>query len=374
MLASCSFGSPPPPEAGQPPKLPTPSGDPELEASAMIAEAAVGVDQPWDMDFLPDGTALFTERESARLMSIPFNEEDNTTGDPAEELAVEDVATEGTQGLLGLAVSPDFEDDETVFLYYSTDSDNRVAAWEYGSGDQPEPILTGIPTGVQLNGGALEFDEEGLLWVGTGDASYLSEAQAEDSLGGKILRVTTDGEPAPGNPDPDSPVYSSGHRSVNAIAFRESDSEPVAIDSSPNVDDYVVQVRAGANYGWPRLEEEFDSDSYSPPIGRREPQIGECSGSVFLGELLASTCLRGQRLWLAEPNASGSELEDVTELFMNEFGQLRSIAMGPDGLLWVGTYNRGDQCNSEVGCYPQEEDDRILRISLPGHTSGIGLT
>ncbi|WP_025274277.1 PQQ-dependent sugar dehydrogenase [Haloglycomyces albus] len=373
LLNACAFGDPPPPVAGQPPDLPTPDTDPELQSSTVVAPAASEVDQPSDIDFLPDGTAVFIERETGTVWSIGY-QDDNSTAEPEEVLHLDDVNAEGSGGLLAVAVSPEFDDDGTVYLYYSTDEDNRVVAWEWESDEQPEPILTGISHGSQLNGGALEFGPEGLLWVGTGDADYLSEAQDPDKLGGKLLRITTSGEAAEGNPDPDSPVYSLGHRNIRAIAFRDGDPEPVVLESSPNLDDYVNQVRKDGNYGWPRLVEEFNSDEYLEPIAIRESQVGECAGATFIGDMLVTACQRGQRLWLADIDSAGEELTDAAELFMNEFGQLHALAMGDDGLLWAGTYNRGDQCDSSMGCYPNEEDDRILRISLPGYTSGIGLT
>ncbi|MCC3765418.1 PQQ-dependent sugar dehydrogenase [Glycomyces sp. TRM65418] len=358
-LASCSFGEPPAPETGAPPNLPTPSGAPE-DPATFIDVVAEGLEVPWGLDFLPDGTAIVGERQSGRLLALPVAE-DGTVGEP-EELHTIDVAGGGEGGLLGLAVSPDYADDGTVFLYYTTGADNRIARLNLESDAAPEPILTGIPAAPNHNGGALEFGPDGHLYAATGDAGVGDNAQDPESLSGKILRITPEGEPAQGNPDPDSPVYSSGHRNVEGLAWN-AEGVLYATEFGQDIADEVNRIEPGGNYGWPLYEgPDVDEADYIDPVVAWEPFEASCAGAVFLEDALVTACLRGQRLWVVQFDASGAPAEPLA-VVVGEFGRLRSVAMGPDGMLWVTTSNLDGRCSEERGCTANDADDRILRFS-----------
>jgi glucose/arabinose dehydrogenase len=131
----------------------------------------------------------------------------------------------GQGGLLGLAVSPTFDADPLVYVYFSTTTENRIERMTFdGTAFGPrEPLVTGIPSAVSHNGGALEFGPDGMLYAGAGDATDGPLAQDPASLAGKILRMSPDGTSAPGNPFPGSIVYSLGHRNVQGLAFDSLD-------------------------------------------------------------------------------------------------------------------------------------------------------
>lgn len=358
-LASCSFGEPPEPETEAPPNLPTPSGGPEEQTSFMDV-VAEDLDVPWGLDFLPDGTAIFGERTTGRLLTIALAE-DGTTGEP-EELRTVDIADNGEGGLLGLAVSPAYATDSTVFAYYTTDTDNRIAAIDTSSDAAPEPILTGIPAGPNHNGGALEFGPDGFLYAATGDGGDGDNAQDPESLGGKILRITTEGQPAEGNPDPDSPVWTLGHRNVEGLAWNPA-GQLYATEFGQDIADEVNLIEPGSNYGWPYFEGTDSTGDYADPALVWEPFEASCAGAVFLEDTFVTACLRGQRLWTVQFDQSGAPVAEPQATVVNEFGRLRSVAMGPDGMLWVTTSNRDGRCTEDRGCTPDDTDDRIIRFS-----------
>ncbi|MQM26488.1 PQQ-dependent sugar dehydrogenase [Glycomyces albidus] len=357
-LASCSFGEPPEPETGRPPNLPSPSDAPESPAT-FIDVVADGLDVPWGLDFLPDGTAIVGER-SGRILRIPIAA-DGTPGTP-EELRTVDVEATGEGGLLGLAVSPGYAEDHSVFVYYTTGEDNRIARIDTASDAAPEPILTGIPAGPEHNGGALDFGPDGFLYAATGDAGDGGNSQDPESLGGKILRITTAGEPAEGNPDAASPVYALGLRNVQGLAWNAAGAL-YATEFGQDVADEVNLIEPGANYGWPHFEGPGTDSAYRDPVVTWEPFEASCAGAVFLGDSLVTACLRGQRLWVVQFDGSGAPAGEPQAAIVSEFGRLRSVAMGPDGMLWVTTSNRDGRCVEERGCTADETDDRIIRFS-----------
>jgi glucose/arabinose dehydrogenase len=168
----------------------------------------------WAIAFLPGGDALVTERDSARLLRVTPHGRVSTIG------TVPGVEPSGEGGLLGVAVSPLFGQDRLVYLYVSTAADNRIVRFRYsGSGIGPlEAVVTGIPRASVHNGGRLAFGPDGMLWASTGEHAEPGIAQDKGSLGGKILRMTPDGRPAPGNPF-GTLVWTYGHRNVQGMAW-----------------------------------------------------------------------------------------------------------------------------------------------------------
>ena len=319
----------------------------------VVGTVASGLAVPWGLAFLPDGRAVVTERDSARVLVV-----DPDGGDPVVAGTVDEAAPQGEAGLLGVAVSPTFRRDSTIYLYVSTGTDNRVvrATLEDDTLGEREVVLDGIPLGSIHDGGRLAFGPDGFLYVSTGETGVGELSQDPDSLGGKILRITSDGDPAPGNPDPDSPVWSLGHRNVQGLAF-DDDDRLWASELGQNTYDELNLIEPDANYGWPEAEGRSQEESFTNP--RVVWSTGEASpsGLTYVDDTLWMAALGGVRLWRVD--VDGGRASNPTDFFVGEYGRLRTVVTAPDGMLWVTTSNRDGR-----GA-PADSDDRILLVD-PG--------
>lgn len=296
---------------------------------ASVEPVAKGLRLPFDLAFLPDGSALVTERESGRLRQV------TPDGKLTDVRTIEDIAEPVRQaGLQGVAVSPTYEQDRWVYVYYTTAKDSRVSRLRLDSSAPPEPILTGIPSGEIHNGGRIRFGPDGMLYVTTGEADVRSKAQDRDDLGGKILRVTSEGKPAPGNPIKGSPVYSWGWRDPQGLAWDDKGRLYASEFGHHNLDE-LNQVEPGANYGWPELEGTGGEPDFTDPIATWKPEDASPSGMTFHDGRIWVACLRGERLYRIATDGSNPE-----QLLTGQYGRLRLVTEAPDGTLWVLTNGR----------------------------------
>ena len=353
---------------------PTPSETAERPSSPrVVGTVATGLEAPWGLDFLPDGSALVTERDTTRLLHLtPRGEEDGqgaATRYRVREVATIDAAApQGESGLLGVAVSPTFADDQQVFLYVSTEQDNRVLRGTFDGTDlgRLTPILTGIPNGFIHDGGRLAFGPDGYLYVSTGEIGEPSLAQDRSSLGGKILRITADGDPAPGNPDGSSPIWTLGHRNVQGLAFDDRD-RLWASEFGQDTWDELNRIRKGSNYGWPAVEGRAGSAAYPAyvePARQWATSEASPSGLAYADGSLWMAALRGNRLWEVPVTADGTR--KPRPHLVGDYGRLRTVALAPDGRLWVTTSNRDGRGD------PAAQDDRILVVSTGRAGPGSG--
>jgi glucose/arabinose dehydrogenase len=272
------------------------------------------------------------------------------------------VEPSGEGGLLGVAVSPSFGRDRLVYLYVSTATDNRIVRFRYPvggigrTGMELDAVLTGIPRAAIHNGGRLAFGPDGMLWATTGEHAEPGISQDRDSLGGKILRMTPDGRPAPGNPF-GTVVWTYGHRNVQGIAW-DSDGRMYASELGQNRFDEVNRIRKGHNYGWPVIEGTGHDKAYTDPELTWPTQEASPSGAAIAAGSLWVAALRGERLWRVPLDHAGAVGRPVAH-FTSEFGRLREVVRTPDGSLWLTTSNRDGRGN------PGPDDDMIL-VLKPG--------
>ena len=324
----------------------SPSAAPDLGAAEEIAR---GIEVPWGLAFLPGGDALVAERGTGRILRVAAG-----GGEPREVYVVPGVAAGGEGGLLGIAVSPAFARDNLVYAYFTGPDDNRIVRFRLDGG-QPEVVFDGIAKAGFHNGGRIAFGPDGMLYAGTGDAGNPSRAQNPASPNGKILRLTPDGGPAPGNPTAGSPVYSLGHRNVQGLAW-DADRRLFATEFGQNELDEVNLIQPGRNYGWPDIEGVGDTRGgrYTNPLVTWPVRDASPSGIAITGGTAYIAALRGERLWTLPLH--GDTVGQPTAELTGRYGRLRTVQVAPDGALWVTTSNTDGRGDIRDG------DDRILRF------------
>lgn len=345
----------------------------------VTAEAEVVAEElpvPWGIAPLPGERFLVTMRDDATLAVVHPNGDVQPLeeSDGVREVA-EQTVPDGEGGLLGVAVDPeDAGPVFTVFLYRTGAEDNAVLRAELDLDGMTlggvTTILDGIPSASNHNGGRIGLGPDGFLYVATGDAGNPANAQDPDSLGGKILRVTPDGEPAPGNPDPGSPVWSLGHRNVQGLGWDVS-GRMFASEFGQNELDELNVIEAGANYGWPEVEGPGEQEGFVDPVAWWPTSEASPSGITVTEDAVYLAALRGARLWrvpllgTAEEIAAGESpgFGEPQALLEGEFGRLRAVQAGADGELWVLTGNtdgRGEPATEDG----RVVDDRLLRVTV----------
>jgi glucose/arabinose dehydrogenase len=350
-----------PPSTAAPPSTltatPTPTGPPSvLQPAGAVEVVAQGLQAPWSILRLPGGGTLVSERDTANVVEV--------LGDGTLRVAatVPGVVPGGEGGLLGLAFRPtDGDDPDFVYAYLTAASDNRIvrmpltgAPGSLGLG-APEEVLTGIPKAGNHDGGRLGFGPDGFLYATAGDAGNGDVAQDPNSLSGKILRMTPDGRPAPGNPFGNL-TWSFGHRNPQGIAW-DANGQLWAAEFGQNTWDELNRISRGGNYGWPVVEGQAGDPRFIDPVQQWPTSEASPSGLAIVGDTLFLAALRGERLWTIAPATSGAALS-ATPWFTGELGRLRDVTAGPDGELWFignNTDGRGD---------PSPGDDKLFRVRL----------
>ncbi|MEU4538293.1 PQQ-dependent sugar dehydrogenase [Streptosporangium sp. NPDC023825] len=311
--------------------------------------SVTGLQVPWGLAFLPDGSALVSERNTARILRVRPGQT------PTAVATVSGVSASGESGLLGIAVSPSYAQDGWVYAYFtSTAGDNRLVRLQLTAPQTQTVIFSGVPGNTFHDGGRIAFGPDGMLYVATGDAGNTANAQNLNSLAGKILRMTPTGGVPADNPIAGSRVWTYGHRNVQGLAW-DSQGRMYAAELGQNTRDEINQIVAGANYGWPTCEGTCTNPSFRNPIVTWTTAEASPSGLAWANDTLFVAALRGQRLWTVPLTGAGTPGTPLAE-FQSAYGRLRTVAVGPDGWLWVATSNRDGRGT------PVAQDDRIVRV------------
>ena len=312
---------------------------------------------PWEVVVLDDGRSLVTERSGDLLL---LDDGERHVLEQFDEL---DNPPLGEGGLLGIAAHPDFAENNYLYVYQTVDRasvENTVRRYEvdFESNElrNEKVIIDGIPSDRFHNGGRIAFGPDEHLYVTTGDATESDLAQDRDSLAGKILRLTDDGEIPEDNPFGNE-VYSYGHRNPQGLAWDESGRLWVT-EHGADARDELNLVEAGENYGWPEIRgSETDPEMRSPIYHSGEYETWAPAGTAAVDGSIFFAGLRGERLY--EAGIDGDRVNSFTAHFSGDFGRIRAVTVGPDEeFLYVTTSNTDGRGDAGDG------DDRLIRVPL----------
>ncbi|RJQ42515.1 MAG: PQQ-dependent sugar dehydrogenase [Nitrospiraceae bacterium] len=347
---------------------------PEVDG-VKVESWAENLEIPWSLVFLPAGRALVSERpgrirliRDGKLQAVPYIELD--------------VHHKGEGGLMGLAVHPDFPRKPFVYAMHTYSGTNGVYSKVIRLRDDGDKgifdgiIIDRIPAGNFHNGGRIAFGPDRLLYITTGETFSADMAQDLNSAGGKILRVTPEGDIPKDNPFKDSPVYSYGHRNPQGLAWEPQTGALFESEHGPSgeyllfANDEINIIRKGENYGWPEtvgapgLKPYIDPlvvwKNATPPSGitfYENGEIGHLRKNLFVATLKSEALVR---IVLAREGAQHKVIRIerwfVKDYRNGKYGRIRDVVEGPDGFLYFLTNNRDGRGR------PKEGDDRIYRI------------
>ncbi len=320
-----------PDATGAPPDV-VPCVDPDPAVVATCLDVTGG------LTVLPGGqSALVTERRTGRIVQV-------TPGLPVQEIARVNVDGSGDGGLLGVALSPTYTEDNLLYAYVTTASDNRVV--RIAPGDTPKDVLTGIPRGASGNVGALTFTTPTELTVVTGDAGSPAAAADPGSLAGKVLRVTAL-TPSPSQPPPQ--VVLSGIGTVGDVCL-----DPVGggvwVTDRTVLEDRLQRVSAVGATGTP---------VWTWPD---RPGVAGCT-AVDGGVAVSLTGGRALAVLPIDPRTGAAQAAPGL-IAQDTYGMLGGADLGAGGQVWVSTVNKS-------GDRPGPTDDRVVRIPAPQGGGGF---
>jgi len=329
-----------------------------------VVELFSGLDRPWGMAFLPGGDMLVTEKPG-RLWRL------SADGSHADEIAgVPAVYDRGQGGLLDVAPDPDFEANRTIFLCYSAETDGGAhthlarARLAKDRLEDVRALFAGKPgrSGGRHFGCRIVFWPDGTLGFTTGDRGAKTPAQDLGDHAGKVIRLNRDGSIPANNPFRETEgawpeIFSYGHRNPQGAAIHPETGMLWLHEHGPRGGDEVNIVRAGADYGWPSVSHgvnysgtpvgtgQATAPGIEPPVHTWVPSIApsgmafydgaafpEWRGNMLVGALKYQLVVR--------LTLDGNRVVGEERLLTREFGRIRDVRVGPNGLVYLLTDSR----------------------------------
>ncbi|PZQ49300.1 MAG: hypothetical protein DI556_12190 [Rhodovulum sulfidophilum] len=319
-----------------------------------VSEMANGLNTPWALAFLPDGSWLVTER-GGRLLLITNGAARPVAGVPA-------VWAQGQGGLLDVAVAKDFAASGEIFLTFAEKrGSGGGTALAVAKLDEAAAAITDLDVifrqepaapGDAHFGGRVVEAPDGTLFLALGERGERDKAQYLDNDQGKIVRIRRDGQPAARNPffgraDARHEIWSFGHRNPQGAAMGP-DGALWITEHGPQGGDEVNRVAPGRNYGWPVVSfgEEYGGGAIGQgtaaagmeaPLHVWTPSIAPSGLMIYSGKLwpdwkgdLFTGSLKFDFISRVSPDGA----REVERLLPEEFARIRDIREAPDGSIW----------------------------------------
>jgi len=329
-------GAPAQPPPKEPPR--PPEGCQDFDSRVI----ATCLDPVGAIAVLPSSTAaIVAERATGRLLRVE-------RGTEPVEIARLAVDPSGGGGVTGLALSPSYAEDELIYAYVTTPTDNRVLRIAHG--DQAKPVLAGIPRGRTGNGGGLATDPKGALLVVTGDAGNPPAAADPASMAGKVLRIDGFGAAAPDNPTKGSRIISSGLHQPAGLCIDQASGATWVTERSTD-QDTLHRIKPGEPVGAP---------DWTWP---QHPNVAGCIASNGIVAVALST---ENSVFVLRSGPDASFTGKPETVLKDVFGRYSAAAAAPNGLWWLGTVNK-------AGGKPVSSDDRAVLVAAPVSGDGGGI-
>jgi glucose/arabinose dehydrogenase len=337
-------------------------------ANFQLNTVATGLEHPWSLAFLPDGSQLVTER-AGRLRLI---EDGELQSEPVS--GVPDLVVAGQGGLLDIVLHPEFADNRLLFLSFAHAKSGegmttRVARAKF-DGEQltdVKVIFEALPRSNTSRhfAGRMEFDSQGDLYVSVGDRGEKDRAQMTDDDAGGVHRITVNGKPAPGNPflgngRVNDTFFTYGNRNIQGMTRHPDTGEIWTHEHGPRGGDEVNIIQAGNDYGWPKvtygvaysgfsISDKTTMDGVTDPLHYWDPSIAPSGMAFYNGDLFPAWqgdlfvgALKLQKL--VRLRFDGNKVVEEEDLLLDLGERIRDVRMGPDGALWLLT----DASNGKV--------------------------
>ncbi|MEM6999070.1 MAG: PQQ-dependent sugar dehydrogenase [Pseudomonadota bacterium] len=332
-----------------------------------VEQVANGLQHPWSLEFLPDGRILVTERPGY-LRYV----ENGEVSKPIRGLP--DIKAFGQGGLLDIALDPDFDKNNTIYLSYAGPGEDGVST-EVVSATLSGQELTNVKrifvlqekteTGYHF-GSRLQFDRAGYLYISLGDRGEKERSQALDDHAGSLIRINKDGSIPADNPFVNTAgakpeIYTYGNRNMQGMAMHPVTGDIWTIEHGPQGGDELNLMIPGTNYGWPvitygvnygigtKIGEGTEKPGMAQPVHYWVPSIAtsglifyssdqfpKWENNAFVGALVA-----GQ---LARLTIDDNKVIAEERIFKGEFGRIRDVKQGPDGAIYFVT----DETNGKM--------------------------